>query len=320
LPDPNLLLGFETNDDAAIYRIDDQTAAVLTLDFFTPVVDDPYEFGCIAAANALSDVFAMGARPVVALNILAAGCSLGPEVAGAILRGGADKVCEAGAIIVGGHTIDDDEPKYGLSVFGTVHPDHIVRNEGARAGDVLFYTKRLGTGIMTSALRAGLIDDEGMKPVSAAMMELNRAAAEAMVEARVHAATDVTGFGLAGHLHEMLEASGVAAVLDFDALPLHEGVYDYAQQMCRPDRSFALQDWAEPFVAAGDLDEETYDVRMGVVCDPQTSGGLLISLAPEDADTFVTGFEQRCGRIPACVGTVVDGEAGAIRFANASGI
>ena len=213
-----MLLGFDTSDDAAVYRLNDDTAAVLTLDFFTPVVDDPYEFGAIAAANALSDVFAMGAKPLTALNILAFPCSLGTDVVADVLRGGADKVREAGAFVVGGHSIEDDEPKYGLSVFGTVHPDCIVRNGGAQPGDALFYTKVLGSGIMNSAFRAGFEDDEGMRPVIASMMELNKAGSEAMAAAHVHAATDVTGFGLAGHLHEMLDASDASAELVWDDL------------------------------------------------------------------------------------------------------
>ena len=218
-----MLLGFDTSDDAAVYRLNDDTAAVLTLDFFTPVVDDPYEFGAIAAANALSDVFAMGAKPLTALNILAFPCSLGTDVVADVLRGGADKVREAGAFVVGGHSIEDDEPKYGLSVFGTVHPDRIVRNGGAQPGDALFYTKVLGSGIMNSAFRAGFEDDEGMRPVIESMMELNRAGAEAMAAVHAHAATDVTGFGLAGHLHEMLEASDASAELVWDDLPLFKG-------------------------------------------------------------------------------------------------
>ena len=217
MPDPNLLLGFDTADDAAVWQVDKDNAAVLTLDFFTPVVDDPYEFGAVAAANALSDVFAMGGKPVTALNILAFPSCMGTEVVGDVLRGGADKVREAGAFVVGGHSIEDDEPKYGLSVFGLVHPERMVRNGGAQPGDALYYTKTLGTGIMNAALRAKLRTDEDLRPVIDGMMELNRAAAEAMLECDVHACTDVTGFGLAGHLHEMLEASGCAARLDWTA-------------------------------------------------------------------------------------------------------
>ena len=306
------MLGFDTSDDAAVYRIDDQTAAVLTLDFFTPVVDDPYEFGCIAAANALSDVFAMGGKPLTALNILAFPCSLGTDVVAEVMRGGSDKVREAGAFVVGGHSIDDDEPKYGLSVFGTVHPDHIVRNEGARAGDVLFYTKQLGTGILNSAFRAGLEDDDSMRPAIESMMELNKWGAEAMLETDVHAATDVTGFGLAGHLHEMLAASGVGARIEWNALPLFDRVWDYSCAYCRPGRSFQIIEWAHPFVKKGLLSDAEYDNRMGVLCDPQTSGGLLVAIPPEQADAFAAAFARRAHREPARIGEVVDAPAGLI--------
>ncbi len=306
------MLGFETSDDAAVYKIDDQTAAVLTLDFFTPVVDDPYEFGAIAAANALSDVFAMGAKPLTALNILAFPCSLGTEVVAEVMRGGADKVREAGAFVVGGHSIDDDEPKYGLSVFGTVHPDHIVRNAGARDGDVLFYTKKIGTGILASAFRAGFETDETMREVIEGMMELNKAAAEAFAGLDVHAATDVTGFGLAGHLHEMLEASGLAGALDWEAIPLYDRVWKYSCEYCRPGRSFGIINWARDFVRQGTLSDEEYDNRMGVLCDPQTSGGLLVALAPEQADDYAARFEHLTGRKPTRVGQVMDGPAGMV--------
>ncbi len=313
-PNPDLLMGFDTSDDAAVYRLRDDLAGVLTLDFFTPVVDDPYEYGSIAAANALSDVFAMGAVPLCALNIAAFPCNLGTEVVGEVLRGGADKVAEAGAFVVGGHTIDDDEPKYGLAVFGTVHPDAIVRNAGAQPGDVLFYTKRIGTGIMNSALRAELVDEAGMRPAVESMRELNKAAAEAMLASGVHAATDVTGFGVAGHLHEMMDASGTGALLDWDALPLFDGVRELARAYCRPARSFEIQEWAEAFVRQGDLDDAEFDDRMGVLCDPQTSGGLLVSVPPEQASTFEAEFESRSGRRPARIGLVVTDEAGTIRL------
>ena len=306
------MLGFETSDDCAVYRLDDRTAAVLTVDFFTPVVDDPYEFGAIAAANALSDVFAMGAKPLTALNIAAFPCSLGAEVVGEVMRGGADKVAEAGAFVVGGHTIDDDEPKYGLSVFGTVHPDKIIRNVGARDGDVLLYTKKLGTGILGSALRAGFEDDESMRPVIEGMMELNRFAAEAFEGLDVHACTDVTGFGLAGHLHEMLDASGVGAVLDWDALPLYDRVYRYSCEYCRPGRSFAIVDWARPFVRKGALSDEEYGNRMGVLCDPQTSGGLLVALPDDQVPAYEEAFRALAGRAPYRIGRVIDAPAGMV--------
>lgn len=308
-----LLLGFETSDDAAVWLLRDGLAAVLTVDFFTPVVDDPYEFGRIAAANALSDVFAMGAVPHVALNLLALDSALGADVAADILRGGADAVAEAGAFVAGGHTIDDDEPKYGLSVFGTVDPARLVRNEGARPGDVLYLTKPLGTGIVSAALKIGSMTEEEARGAIASMMELNKAGGEAMLAAGVHACTDVTGFGLAGHLHEMLAASGAAAAIDFTALPLFDRVWDLSCAYCRPNRCFSIMDEAEPYVRQGSLDDEEFDNRMGVICDPQTSGGLLVAIAPDEAETFEREFERRAGRRPAKIGRIEQG-AGEIRF------
>lgn len=313
----NLLLGFETSDDAAVWQLSDELAAVLTADFFTPVVDDPYEFGRIAAANALSDVFAMGATPLVALNLLALDSSLGSSVAADILRGGADAAAEAGAIVAGGHTIDDDEPKYGLSVFGTVNPQRIVRNDGAQAGDVLYLTKPLGTGIITAALKIGSVTETQARPAIESMMQLNKEASQAMLAANAHACTDVTGFGLAGHLHEMLAASGVSAVIDFHALPLFEGVWDLSCAYCRPNRAFSIMDAAEAYVEQGTLDDDEYDNRMGVICDPQTSGGLLVAVSSDGAHIFEREFEELTGRIPAKIGQIADGDAGVIRFVDA---
>ena len=311
-----MLLGFETSDDAAVWKMTDDAAAVLTVDFFTPVVDDPYEFGRIAAANALSDVFAMGARPHVALNLLALDCKLGPAVASEILRGGADAVREAGAVVAGGHTIDDAEPKYGLAVFGTVHPDRIVRNAGAQPGDALYLTKPLGTGVMVSARACGLVDDAGLRPAVESMMELNAAGAEAAAAAGAHAVTDVTGFGLAGHLHEMLAASGCAAELAFQAVPLFEGTWEHACAYCRPTRAFTIMDLATGYVEQDALDDEEFDNRLAVLCDPQTSGGLLAAVAPDAADAFERAFEERAGRSPARIGRIVDGAPGTIAFAS----
>lgn len=315
--DSRLLLGYETNDDAAVWKISDSLAAVLTVDFFTPIVDDPYDFGCVAAANALSDVFAMGATPHIALNLLALDAALGPNVAAAILEGGADKVREAGAFISGGHTIDDPEPKYGLCVFGTVDPDHIIRNEGARPGDVLYLTKPLGTGIMSAALHISHISDTDMQPVIDSMKELNAAGSAAMIAAHAHAATDITGFGLAGHLHEMLKASNCSATLDFDALPLFEGVWDLACAYCRPGKTFAIIDDLEGVIVQGNLDDDTFDNRLGIICDPQTSGGLLVALDPNYADVFEETFLNKTGRIPNRIGTITEGSAGTISFTDA---
>ncbi len=311
--DPNILLGFDTADDAAVYKIDDNNAAVLTLDFFTPVVDDPYEYGAIAAANALSDVFAMGARPVTALNILAFPSCLGKEVVGEVLRGGADKVREAGAFVVGGHSIEDDEPKYGLSVFGLVDPKKLIRNGGALPGDALYYTKTLGTGIMNAALRAKLKSEEELRPVIDSMMELNKAASEAGIAAGMRACTDVTGFGLAGHLHEMVEASACAVRISWDAIPLFDGVYELSCDYCRPGKTFGIIDWATEFVAQGSLDDFEFDNRMGVLCDPQSSGGLLIAIPPENVEIFEKEFERLCGRTAARIGEFIDGKPGTIQ-------
>lgn len=311
------MLGYETSDDAAVWLINDDVAAVLTVDFFTPVVDDPYEFGRIAAANALSDVFAMGAQPHMALNLLALDSALGTDVAKAILQGGADAVAQAGAFVSGGHTIDDPEPKYGLSVFGTVDPRRIVRNAGAVPGDVLYLTKPIGTGIMSAARKIERISDQQMRPVIESMMELNAASALAMKAVDAHAATDITGFGLAGHLHEMLEASACAAEIDFAALPLFDEVWDLSCAYCRPNRTFSIIDEMEPLIAQGALTYEEYDNRLGVICDPQTSGGLLVAVAPEEARRFKEAFEAQTGRLPARIGHVVEGKAGHISFVDA---
>ena len=289
---------------------------MLTVDFFTPVVDDPYEFGRVAGANALSDVFAMGAKPHVALNLLALARDLGPEVAGEILRGGADAAHAAGAFVAGGHTIDDDEPKYGLCVFGTVDPERIVRNEGAQAGDVLYLTKRIGTGILSAAVKNDLIAQDEFRPAVESMMELNASGGAAMIAAGAHAATDVTGFGLAGHLHEMLEASGVGAVIDFATLPLFNRVWELSCAYCRPNRAFSIMDLAEEYVQQGSLDDDEFDNRMGVICDPQTSGGILAAIPPESAAAFEVEFTRLAGRAPWKVGHVTAAKAGTISFSD----
>lgn len=315
----DLLLGFETSDDAAVLRVNDDVAAVLTVDFLTPLVDDPYTFGRIAAANALSDVFAMGAKAVCALNILALDVSLGNETARDVLAGGADAVAEAGALIVGGHSIDDTEPKYGLCVYGMVDPHAIVKNGGAEVGDILYLTKPLGVGVLSSAYKIGEIGLAEFQPAIDAMSELNKAGGEAMLEAGVHAATDVTGFGLAGHLHEMLAASDNAgAELDWDALPMFDGVWDLACAYCRPNRTFSIMDFAAPFVEQGSVDDEEYDNRMAILCDPQTSGGLICAIPPDQAETFEREFERRSGRLPARIGRVVEDAESKIRFADAT--
>ena len=310
--DPELMLGFDTSDDCAVLRMNDDQAVVLTLDFFTPVADDPYEFGAIAAANSLSDVYAMGAKPLAALNILSFPEELGREVADEIVRGGADKVAECGAFVVGGYTVEGCEPKYGLAVLGIVEPDKVRRNEGARVGDVMVYTKPLGSGLMHSAFLAGLETAESMRPIIDSMMELNKAAADAMKGLDVHAVTDVTGFGLAGHLHEMLESSNTSAFLKWDSIPLYERAFQYSCDGCRPGKTFDVVEWASEFVKKGRMDDITYDDRMGVLCDPQTSGGLLIAMTPKDAEVYLRNFREITGRDAAIIAEVVDGPGGVI--------
>jgi len=304
-----LMLGFETNDDAAVYRLSEDVAALLTIDFFTPIVDDPYDFGRITAANALSDIYAMGGTPLTALNMLAFPCSMGAEIVGEVVRGGAEKVTEAGAVTVGGHTIDDKEPKFGLSVFGVVHPDKVVRNRGARPGDVVILTKPVGTGLWGTALKRGLSTEDDARDVIESMATLNKAACEAMVEVGVHAATDVTGFGLLGHLHEMALASGCSAQLALGAVPLFERALEWAQREVVPGRTAEVVAWADGFVEWRHAAER--GLWMRVLCDPQTSGGLLIAIGPDAADQLRVALELR-GVLAAEVGHFVAGPSGRV--------
>ncbi len=307
----SLMEGFETNDDAAVYRLDEKTAALLTVDFFTPIVDDPYDFGRITAANALSDIYAMGGRPLTAMNLLAFPCSLGPEIVGEVVRGGAEKVREAGAVVVGGHTIDDKEPKYGLSVLGIVDADKVIYSRGARVGDALYLTKPIGTGVIGTALKNGLETEDSAREVVESMAALNAAAAEAMRQVAVHAATDITGFGLVGHVHEMALVSGVAVEIYAGEVPLFENVVRYAGQGVVPGRTADVTAWADDFVT-WDAPEDR-EVWMRVLCDPQTSGGLLIAVAGDDGDVLKVELEVR-GVLAARVGRCVSGEAGAVRI------
>jgi selenide,water dikinase len=313
------MVGFETSDDAAVYRLDADTALLLTVDFFTPIVDDPYDFGRITAANALSDIYAMGGRPLTAMNMVAFPCSLGPQVVADVLRGGGDVCREAGAIVVGGHTIDDKEPKFGLSVLGIVHPDKVVRNVGAKPGDALVLTKPLGTGIIGTTLKRGLEDENSARVVIESMATLNKAACEAMQEVGVSAGTDVTGFGILGHLHEMLDGSGCAGELEFGALPLFEGVMGYATQGVVPGRTaeviaYAAEftDWsAHPAPVGADPDIEDL-APWRVVCDPQTSGGLLMAVAADRVEQLAAALESR-GVMHAIIGHAYAGAAGRVR-------
>ncbi len=274
--DPNVLVGFETSDDAGVYRLSGDLALVQTVDFFTPVVDDPFLYGQIAAANALSDVYAMGGKPLTALNILAFPIDDVPEgVLLKILQGGASKAQEAGVAIVGGHTVDDPEPKYGMAITGTIHPDHILRNKGARPGDRLVLTKPIGSGILTTAVKKDIIPAANISEAALWMSTLNRNAAEAVVEVGVHACTDVTGFGLLGHLYEMVKASDVGALLRFESVPLMGGVLELAKEGVVPGGTKANLKYLQPHltVIPGLNEPEQW-----VLADAQTSGGLLVAV------------------------------------------
>ena len=300
------MVGFETSDDAAVYLLGDR-AILLTVDFFTPMVDDPYDFGRITAANALSDVYAMGGRPLVALNMLAFPCSMDPGVVAQVLKGGADTCALAGVLVVGGHTIDDAEPKFGLAVMGETDPDSVVRNVGARPGDMLVATKRIGVGIMNTALKAEVETEDSLRDVIESMAHLNKAAAEAMVEVGVNAATDITGFGLLGHLREMVLGSGCAAELRVADVPVWPRVLEYAREGVKPGRTLDVITALDPFVDWGDTERAWKDA----LCDPQTSGGLLMAVDPARVDDLLAALAAR-GEDAAVVGTVTAGEAGAI--------
>jgi selenide, water dikinase len=277
---PDLLIGLDVKDDAAVYRIADDLALVQTVDFFPPIVDDPYTFGAIAAANALSDVYAMGGRPILALAIAGFPEDLPPDVIAAILQGGADKVAEAGAVVAGGHTVIDKEPKYGLCVTGQVHPSRVTSKDGARPGDVLLLTKPIGTGVLTTAHKRGVVAAEHLQAAIASMLRLNRRAAELAADAGLHSATDITGFGLLGHLAELARNSGVGLELAAARVPLLPGALDYARQGIVPgglgrNRGYLLSDGFVRF-------EGGVDPALGqLLFDPQTSGGLLFALPPE---------------------------------------
>ena len=273
-------MGIGTGDDAAVYRLNDDTALIQTVDFFPPVVDDPYDFGAVAVANALSDVYAMGGHPLIALNIVGFPADLDKEVLGRILRGGGEKAREAGVLIVGGHTIDDAEPKYGLSVTGVVAPGRQVANVGAQAGDRLVLTKPLGSGILTTAHKNGALDEGALARVVAVMASLNRDAAEAMVEVGVHACTDVTGFGLLGHLKTMLDGSGAGARIVLSDVPVMPEAWEMGERGFVPGGTDRNRLWVEDEV---DWDADVPALARTMLMDAQTSGGLLMA-APEAAE------------------------------------
>ena len=290
VPHPDLLVGFEHGDDAAVYRLDDRVALVLTVDFFAPIVDDPFTYGAIAAANSLSDVYAVGGRPITALNIAAFPRTLPLDIPSEIMRGGAAKVAEAGAIIVGGHTVDDDEPKYGLSVVGIVEPGRQVQNSTAQPGDVLVLTKPIGTGVVTTALKNGNVVDDVLDAAVESMLRLNRDAAEAMVSSGANAATDVTGFGIVGHLMTMMRASGTTGRLVRSAIPTLPGVIELLSDGIAPGGTHRNLESCADFVS---WDDEIQEADKLLMCDPQTSGGMLISIQRDSVDSLLNDLSGR---------------------------
>ncbi len=279
MKDDNLLVGIETSDDAAVYKLNDDMAVIQTLDFFTPVVDDPYTFGQIAAANSLSDIYAMGGKPTVAMNIVCFPNCLPIEILGEIMKGGADKVLEAGAVIVGGHSVQDDEPKYGLSVMGMVHPDKVLKNHGCRPGDVAIITKPLGTGIINTAIKGEVASEAAYETAVKVMTTLNKYAGEIVASHDISACTDITGFGLMGHAYEMASASGVTIRLFKDRLPYIREAKEYAQIGLVPEGSYnnrAYLDGKYEFIGVEEWQAD-------ILFDPQTSGGLLFTCTEQAA-------------------------------------
>ncbi len=299
-----MLVGLGAPDDAAVYRINDTTAIIQTMDFFPPIVDDAYAFGAIAAANAMSDVYAMGGEVILALNIAAWRDDMPLEALTDVFRGGADKVAEGGAAIAGGHTIIDNEPKYGLSVTGIVDPDRIITKGGARVGDLLLLTKPLGSGLITTAGKNGIASEEHLANAIAWMSRLNRGAAQAIQQTGAWCATDITGYGLLGHAYEIAQASGVALQFRVEALPVLDGALEYARRKTIPGGAGRNKLHLEGKVTfLREPDEEHYEILF----DPQTSGGLLIAVSPVQADAMAQALRSR-GVAYWNVGQVVEGE------------
>lgn len=286
--DKNLIVGIDTSDDAAVYKLNDEMATIQTLDFFTPIVDDPYTFGQIAAANSLSDVYAMGGKPIVALNIVCFPNCLNMNILGEILRGGADKVLEAGAVIVGGHTVQDDEPKYGLSVTGIVHPDKVLKNYGSETGDILILTKPIGLGIINTAIKAKMASKEAYEKAVKVMAYLNKYAGEIITDYNITSCTDITGFSLIGHAYEMAEPSKKTFRIFKDAIPFIKEAKEYASMGLIPAGCYENKRYLEGKYLLKNVESWMEDILF----DPQTSGGLLISCKEEDYIDILTRLEK----------------------------
>lgn len=301
--DPNLIVGLDHFDDAGVYRLSDSLAVVTTLDFFPPLVDDPFQFGQIAAANSLSDVYAMGARPIVALNIVGfPDKELPVEILGEILRGGAERVRTAGAVVAGGHSVRDSEVKYGLSVTGIVHPEELFTNAGARVGDVLVLTKPIGSGVLTSAAKSGKITDGDLAEAVEVMIDLNAGASEAAAAVGARGVTDITGYGLIGHAFELADASDVSVEIVATDVPLLGQTLELARQgvLTRAHKS-NLEHLGDRFESQG-----VEDVLVGVLADAQTSGGLLIAVAEDRADELCGMLVKGAAKAAAVIGRVVE--------------
>ena len=303
LTDPRVLVGPETSDDAGIFLLDDQQALVQTVDFFSPIVDDPYLFGQIAAANSLSDVYAMGATPLTALNIACFPSCLSVEEMGEIIRGGADKLQEAGVCLLGGHTVENPEPRFGMSITGVIRPADVWKNVGAKPGDALLLTKQLGTGLLATALKAGLLPPEQETLMVASMVTLNRLAAEVLrQETTVHACTDITGFGLLGHLYEMAKGSHVGVELSVSRVPVFPGALEIASMGLVPAGSYRNREFVGNAVSFAD---SITLAMQDVLFDPQTSGGLLAAIPATDAERVIEACKA-VGVQASCIGIVND--------------
>ncbi|MBT2705186.1 selenide, water dikinase SelD [Chryseobacterium sp. ISL-80] len=302
-PVPELLVGHETSDDAGVYKLTDDIALIQTIDYFTPIVDDPYMFGQIAAANALSDVYAMGGEPKTVLNIVGYPVKkLGPDILAEILRGSSDKVKEAGAVTVGGHSVDDQEPKFGLSVTGLAHPESIWKNVGAKPGDALVISKPIGVGILTTGIKRNAVTSEQEQAVTETMALLNKTAAEALKSFNPHAVTDVTGFGLLGHGSEIARGSNVSFEIELSSVPVLEGTYELAAKGVVPGGSKSNHKWLENDVEYGDISPE----EQLVLCDAITSGGLLVSLPENEANQYVKALKDKGLNHAAIIGKVTE--------------
>lgn len=310
IPNPNLLVGLDTSDDAGVYRLNDELALVQTVDFFTPIVDDPYSFGQVAAANAISDIYAMGGTPLTALNIVAFPISkLDKQILTEILRGAGDKLKEAGATLVGGHSIDDNEPKFGLAVTGIVHPDKVRTNAGAKPGDKLILTKPIGVGILTTSLKRDLLSEEEISRVTKVMSTLNKTASETMQRYNVHACTDVTGFGLLGHASEMAKGSGAGLRIFSSQVPVLPRVKELAEAGAVPGGTKNNYAHLEGDVT---FPESLDQIDQWILCDAVTSGGLLISVAGEEAEQLLADL-QKAGVEAALIGEVTEEHPGQIQ-------